>query len=224
MKPVRPELLITGKETKFSAEPQVDPEGQTASIEYKTPVVAGPGGLAQAQAASGGMGNIPGIIQYQTNVGLMANGARTACVGCAHHDVRAWNKYVDRATGPASTAEERNEIELAKKRIANASFGYQKPDGTPDLEATLRDFGICRPLNDWVEGVVGKNPVHWPVFTWREANCPSTCHAGAHTLQVVTPEQPFGLFRPKDLDTKKIGAGRYDAVLHAAQAVGRSMK
>jgi hypothetical protein len=224
MKPVRPDLLITSKETKFSAEPQVDPEGQTAAIEYQTPVTAGRGGLSQAKTGSGHEGNIPGLIQYQTNVGDMANGARTACSGCKHHDVRAWNKYVDRATGPLSTAEERQEIQTAKNRIAMAGFGYENPDKTVDLEATIRAFGICRPLNDWIEGVVGKNPVHWPVFTWRDSSCPTTCHAGPHTLQVVTPAQPLRLFQPKDLDATKIGAKRYDTVLHAAQAVGKAMK
>ncbi len=224
MKPLRPELVITGKETKFSAEPQVDPEGQTAAIEYKTPVTAGRGGLGQAMTGSGHEGNIPGLIQYTTNVGDMANGARSSCAGCAHHDVKAWNRYVDQATGPLSTAEQRQEIDTAKKRIAIAEFGYQNPDGTVDLEGTLRSFGICRPLNDWVEGCVGKNPVHWPVFTWRDSNCPRTCHAGAHTLQVVTPEQPMGLYKPRDFDALKFGAKRYDKVLHAAQAVSQEFK
>lgn len=224
MKPVKPELIITGQQTKFSATPQVDAEGQTAAIEYGTRVSAGRGGLAQAQTGMGQEGQIPGVIQYQTNVGDMANGARASCAACKNHDVRAWNQYVDRATGPLSTAEERQEIDTAKRRIAIAEFGYQNKDGSVDLEATLRAFGICRPLNDWVEGAIGKNPIHWPVFTWRDTGCPRTCHAGPHTLNVVTPEQPLGLFRPKDLDAKKIGAGRYDTVLHAAEAVKKGLK
>lgn len=221
MKPLKPELVITGRDVKFSAESQVDPEGQTAAIEYRTPVTAGRGGLGQAQTGSGHEGNIPGVIQYTTNVGDMANGARTACAGCAHYDVRAWQKYVREATGPASSAESRQTIQTMKARIMMAGYGYEDDSGG---ETTLMAHGICRPMSDWVEGVVGKDPVHWPVLAWREATCPKTCHAGAHTLEVVTPAQPLGLYKPKDLDAKKIGAHRYDGVLNAAQDVGRVFK
>ncbi len=224
MKPVKPEMIITGRETKFSATPQVDVEGQTAAIEYKTNVAAGRGGLGQAQRASGGEGNIPGVVQYTTNVGDMANGARTSCAGCAHFDVKAWRQFLSAATGPASSAESRQTIQTMKSRIMMAGYGYEGSDGELDIEATIAAHGICRVLSDWVEGSVGRNPIYWPVVPWREATCPSSCNAGAHNLAVVTPNEPFGLFKPKDLDAKKMGAHRYDAVLHAAQDAGQFAK
>lgn len=224
MRPVRPELIITGQQTRFSAEPQVDPEGQTAAIEYGTQVSAGRGGLNQAMTGTGQEGLIPGKIQYTTNVGDMANGARTACAGCKHFDVRAWQTFLSAATGPASSAESRQTIETMKARIMMAGYGYTDNNDEVDIERTIAQHGICRPLSDWVEASVGRNPIHWPVVAWREASCPNTCHAGPHTLQVVTPAEPLGLFRPKDLDAQKIGAGKYDAVLHAAQSVTRAMK
>jgi hypothetical protein len=103
-----------------------------------------------------------------------------------------------------------------KSRIMMAGYGFDDDTGG---ESTLRAHGICRPLNDWVEGVVGRNPIYWPVVAWKDATCPPSCNAGQHNLPVVTPEQPLGLFRPRDLDAKQIGSNRYDKVLRAAESV-----
>ncbi len=77
-------------------------------------------------------------------------------------------------------------------------------------------FGICRVLSDWVEGIVGRNPMHWPVVPDQHATCPTYVAVPGARMEVVTPTQPLGLFKPKDYDAKKIGAKRYDSVLQAA--------
>jgi hypothetical protein len=217
MKPIKKELLVTGQSLRFSSTPQVDPEGQAAVREFK---LATPAGMQNA-GSSGAVdqrGSLPAIVQYATTAGAMANGVRTACAGCKNFDVKAWRKFVSDATGPASSAEMRQTIETMKARIKMAGYGYEKANGELDIDQTLLAHGICRPLSDWVEGCTQRDPMFWPVVAWREATCPPSCRAGPHELKVVTAEQPFGLFKPLDLDAAKIGAGRYDQVLRAAQA------
>jgi hypothetical protein len=214
-----PDLKITQQSTTFTAQPQTDVEGQTAKISYRAPIQVGAQNGGAGAAISGVQGNIPGVIEYTAGVGDMANAARTACAACAHFDVRAWRQFVSAATGPASSAESRQTINTMRSRIMMAGFGYEDNNGEVDIERTLMAHGICRPLSDWVEGSVGRDPVFWPVVPWREATCPNTCHAGPHTLQVVTPAEPFGLYKPKDLEAKQIGANRYDNLLRAAQSV-----
>jgi hypothetical protein len=214
-----PEFSPVQQPTKFTAVPQVDVEGQTAQIEYRAPIQAGAQNGGPGAAIQGVQGNIPGIIQYTAGVGDMANAAKTSCAGCKWFDVRAWRQFVAEATGPLSSAESRQTIQTMRSRIMMAGYGYEDNQGEVDIEQTLMAHGICRPLSDWVEGSVGRDPVFLPVVPWREATCPNTCHAGPHTLNVVTPAEPFGLFKPKDLEAKQIGANRYDNLLRAAQSV-----
>lgn len=146
---------------------------------------------------------------------FLANGVRVH--NCSNFDVKAWRKYLSDATNPGSTPEMRQTIATFKARIAMAGYGYEKPDGTVDIDGTLAAHGICRVLSDWVESIKGKDPVFWPVVPWREATCPPSCRAGASELQVVTAEKPLGFYVPKDLDAKNLGGKRYDEVLRLAQ-------
>lgn len=218
MKPIKKELLVTSQSLKFSQRPQVDAEGQAAVREF---TVQSPAGY-QSSGAGGVVdqqGTIPAVLQYGSTAGDMANARRTSCAGCANFDVKAWNKLIDNAYGAIPNLAWQQTFETMKTRIDAAGFGYERTDGSGvvDLEATLRAHGICRPLTEWVEGVVGKDPVFWPVTPWREANCPPSIRAGAHELPIVTAEKPLGLFVPVDLDAEKIGSKRYDEVLRAAQ-------
>lgn len=213
------ELNVVGQQLRFSRTPQVDPEGQAAVREF---AVQSPAGYQQGNMGAGGLQNqlgaIPSILQYGSTAGEMANARRGACAACKHFDVRAWRKYISDATNPGSTPEMRQTIATFKARIAMAGYGYEKPDGSVDIDGTLAAHGICRVLSDWVEGAVGKDPVFWPVVPWREATCPPDCRAGTHEpLKVVTPEKPLGFYVPIGLDEKKIGAKRYDEVLNAAR-------
>jgi len=217
VKPIRPDLVIKRQTLDFSQRPQTDAEGQVARRRFHTEVAAGPGqaGVVNAQ------GMIPGIIEYNTTAGELAEASRSPCAGCQHHDVKAWRQFVAAATGPASTAEDRDTIQKLRGRLMVDGVGVFNDDGEFDVEATLMSFGICRPLTDWVEGVVGKNPMHWPIVTSREANCPSYVAAGGARMEVTYPSQPLGLFKPRDLDSKKYGAARYDAVLFDAAGKSR---
>lgn len=217
MKPIKKELYVTGQSLKFSRRPQTEPEAQSAVREF---TVQSPAGYQQTGA--GGVtdqqGAIPAVLQYGSTAGEMAMGRRSACASCRHFDVKAWQKFVSNATNPGSTPEMRQTIETFKARIAMAGFGYERPDGSIDLDATLNAHGICRVLSDWVEGVNGRDPVFWPVVPWREATCPPTCRAGTHPeLNVITADKPLGFYVPIDLDAAKIGGHRYDEVLRAAK-------
>jgi hypothetical protein len=218
MRPIKKELLVTSQSLKFSQRPQVDPEGQSAVREF---TVQSPAGYQQSGA--GGVvdqqGNIPAIVQYGSTAGEMANARRTSCAGCKNWDNKALRQFISDATGPLANPAWKQTIESMKTRIDAAGYGYERRDGSGvvDLDVTLNAHGICRPMSDWVEGVTGRDPVFWPVVTWREATCPRSCRAGAHELPVVTTQQPLGLFVPVDLDAEKIGAKRYDEVLRAAQ-------
>lgn len=218
MKPIKKELFVTGQQLRFSQTPKVDPEGQTAVREF---AVQAPAGYQQGNAGAGGVGDqqgvIPAIVQYTSTVGELAQGKRSACVACKHFDNRAWRKFVENSTGPLSTAESRQTIETLRNRLILKGAGYMKKDGTLDVEESLMSFGICRVLSDWVESVVGRNPMHWPITPQPEANCPPSCHAGTAKLDVVTPAAPYGFFVPKDLDAEKVGAHRYDQVMRLAQ-------
>lgn len=224
MKPFRQKqgLKITGNQIQFSATPGVDPEGQQAVNRFSARVPAAPN-LAGAQSGNAQFGTLPGVIEYSTGAGQMANGARSACAGCKHHDVRAWNKFLSDATNPGSTPEMRATIHTLRARIMMSGAGFMDANDELDVDATLKAFGICRPMNDLVEGSAGRDPVFWPVATWREACCPGTVKMGPGKpeFQVVTAERPLGFFTPKSLDDQKIGAQRYDAVLRAAQGTKR---
>lgn len=211
MKPVKKELVVTGQSLQFTNKPQTDAEGQTAVRQFHTQVGAGAGPNNQGE-----LGAIPGVIEYSTPAGEMAQAARTACAACRHFDVRAWHKFLALSTGPLSKAEDRETITAMKGRIMMAGYGVTDDAGELDIEATMMRHGICRVLSDVIEGFVGRDPMHWPVVCWREATCPSYVQAGSHRMDVTTPAQPYGLFKPVDLDAQKIGAQRYDQILNDA--------
>ncbi len=211
MKPVKKDMKVVGQSIQFSQTPQTDAEGQHVKRQFHTQVEAGAGRENQ-----GGFGALPGIVEYNTTAGEMAQGARTACAGCRHFDVRAWHKFLSLATGPASKAEDRETINAMKGRIMMAGYGVLDAKGEVDIDATVMLHGICRVLSDIVEGFVGRDPMHWPVISWRESSCPTYVQAGPHRTEVVTPAAPYGFFKPVDLDAQKIGAQRYDQILNDA--------
>lgn len=210
------DVQITGQRLMFSSAPKVEPEQQAAVREFS---VAAPAGFQQSgeAGASNTQGNIPTIVRYESTAGEMAQARMSACTACKHWDNRALQKYVALSTGPLATPEQKQTIQTMKARIMLKGSGYMKDDGSLDVDGTLASFGICRVLSEWVKGVVGEDPMYWPIVTQPEANCPPSCHAKASALQVVTDAQPLGLFVPKDLDAKKVGAKRYDEVLRLAQ-------
>ncbi len=209
--PKKKDLVVTGQTIQFSNTPQTDAEGQVAVRQFHTQATAGAG-----QNNRGEFGGLPAIIEYKAMAGEMAQGARTACAGCRHMDVKAWHRFLARATGPLSKAEDRETITAMKGRIMMAGYGVMDANDEIDIEATVMRHGICRVLSDIIEGFVGKDPMHWPVVVWREATCPSYVQAGPHRAEITTPEAPYGLFKAIDLDAEKIGAARYDAILNDA--------
>jgi hypothetical protein len=215
MKPVKPSLLIKKEILDFSRAPQTDAEGQIARRRFVTEAPIGPQGGA-------GVGQIPAVIEYQTGAGQLADSVQSNCGSCRFHDRKAWRQYVSRMTGPASSAEDRQTIQTLRARILMNGVGVFDANDELDVEATLgKFFGICQPLSEWTKGVVGENPIHWPVATTRDAACPTTIAVAGHTMQVVTPAEPLGLFKPKDLDATKLGAARRDAVLFDAMGKPR---
>lgn len=220
MKPFRQKkgMVVTGNQIGFTQTPGVDAEGQQAVNRFAARIPVAPN-LAGAQSGVPQFGTMPGVIDYTTGAGAMARGARTACAGCRWHDVRAWNKFLSDADNPGSTAEARETMRTMRARIMMAGYGYTGDNDELDIERTMRAHGICRPMSDAVEGATGRDPFFWPVVTWREACCPETVRAGQGkpNIQVATDDRPYGFFAPKSLDDQKIGAQRYDAVLHAAQ-------
>lgn len=209
MKPIKPGVMIKRGTLDFSRQPQVDPEGQTAVRRLESTAPIGPqGGSA--------VGGIPSVLEYKSTAGALANAVKTACIACRHHNVRAWRAWVAAATGPAATAEQKQTIQTLRGRLLIDGVGIFSDDGEFDVEATLMSFGICEVLSDWVKGIVGENPIHWPIVTAKDATCPTYVAVEGARMEVTTPAQPLGLFRPKDLDARKHGAKRYDAVLFGA--------
>lgn len=216
---IKPELQITGQTLEYSRIPETDAEGQIARRRFHTPIAAGNQGLGGGESGlANQMGSIPGVIEYSSTAGEMANAARTACVACKHFDQKAWQKFQAAAMGPASSAESRQTIKTMKDRLLLAGKGFvDDATGEVHIDEYVATFGICRILSDWIEGSVGRHPIHWPVVTEPTANCPSKVQAEGHVMDVVTPAEPYGFFKPKDLDAKTIGAQRYDQVLFGAQ-------
>lgn len=209
MKPVRPDLIVKGNSLDFSHVPQVDAEGQVARKRIYTEAPAGPQGGVPGQH-----GQLPAVIEYTGMAGELANAVKTACAGCANHDVKAWRQFVAAATGPASSAEDRQTIQTLRGRLLMEGRGIFDANDELDVEATLNSLGICRVLSDWVEGAMGlRHPAHWPVVTEREATCPTYVAVPGARMEVTTPAQPLGLFKARDGDARKIGDMRRDAVL-----------
>jgi hypothetical protein len=216
MKPVK--LNVTGQQLRFSMKPQTEPEAQAAVREFKVDATAGYQSQNPSMGVGQAQGTIPAIVQYNGTVGDMANARRSACCACARWDQKAWAKFVAQATGPLASAEDKKTIEGIKVDLLRRGIAYQDVGGKPmSLEEIISMHGVCHVLSDWVEGIVGKNPIHWPVVTGPDANCPTVARAGAMTLDVVTPISPHGFFKPKDLDAVKTGDKRYDEVLRLAQ-------
>lgn len=211
MRSIRPDLLIRGEQTAISTTPQTDAEGQAILRRVQVDAPAGPQGGAP-------IGQIPAIIEYKTQVGEHAAALKTNCGTCRHFDSKAWKAFVWAATGPASTAEDRQTIDTLRKRIATDGKGLADENGNLDVEATLMSIGICRVLSDWTEGIVGRNPIYWPVAPTPDATCPTSIVVPGGQMQIVTPAEPFGLFKPRDLDARKMGDKRRDDLLFAAQA------
>lgn len=203
------EMEIVGERLIFGDAPQVDPEGQKVVKEFRARAPAAMQGAPSPSAAvQGGVGDLPAVIQYTGTAGEMANAVRTACAGCKHWDNRALLQFISNAEGPASTAESRETALNMRKRAQMAGLD-------------LTDFGVCRVLSDWVESIGGRDPFFWPSVSWRGATCPNICQVREHTLNVVTPADPFGFFTPVDTDAEKIGANRYDVLLKAVQEQNR---
>ncbi len=220
MKPVKPETLspaapaavsptVVGSTLQYSATPQVDPEGQSAKRTFSAPVDIGPG----AAGVVNKLGTIAGKFEYDVNVGELANVAKSSCAGCRHFSREAFLKLVSEWTGPASTAAQRQTIDGYRAKIKADNLGYV---GETVEQTLYSSFGICHVLSEWVKGAVGEHPGYWPVTPMRDATCPTYVSAGAARMDVVTAAQPLGLFKPRDLDSKKIGAARYDNVLFDA--------
>lgn len=210
MKPVKPELLIKKEILDFSHAPGLEPEEQTARHRFVTEAPLGPQGTGAIN------GRIPAVVEYSTQAGQLADAVQSNCGACKNHDRKAWRQYVSRMTGPASSAEDRQTIQTLRSRIMMNGVGVFVEDEL-DVEATLANyFGICQPLSEWTKGIVGENPIHWPVATTRDAACPSTITVEGRSMQIVTPAEPLGLFRPKDLDATKLSAARRDVVLFDA--------
>lgn len=210
-----PDLNVTARRIEFSQAPQVDAEGQLAKVSFDTRVGGGFG-----RENSGALGSIPGRIEYGTTAGELANGARAACVACRHWSPRAWVEYVNKSTGTLSSAQDRETIATMKQRLARAY-------GPENVSEAMRSMGICRVLTEVIEGWVGKNPIHWPVVTKDDANCPGHIAAGQgelgipNRLEIVTPAAPFGLFKAKDLEAVKVGDLRRDSILFDAAGKSR---
>lgn len=218
-----PAPVITGQTLDFTKTPQTDPEGETAVRQFTTTAPAGPqaaGGGAAGQA--GQTGSIPAIFEYRANVLDLAQAESSKCISCRHWDHKAFLAFVARSTGPLSSAEDRQTIETYKAKIKIDNLGRV---GDTVEQTLTRDIGLCHVLSDWVEGVAGKNPIYWPFTPMRDATCPTYVAAVSQSgdparMELVTPMQPHGLFKPRDLDAKKINAGRYDAILY--DAAGRA--
>lgn len=219
MKPIKKELYVSSQQLRFHHKPQTAPEAQAVVREFK---LDAPAGYQQQNAGALGVGNqqgtIPAIVQYGTTAGEVAQARRGACVACSHFDNKAWRRMVDISTGPLATAEDKQTVETLRQRIAVMGVGYLgTPEGRAQIDEFMNSLGICRVLSDWVEGVVGKNPMFWPIVPAPDACCPTNCHAGSAKLDVVTPAAPMGFFKPKDLDAVKVGDKRYDEVLRLAE-------
>lgn len=173
MKPIKKELFVTGQQLRFSRTPQVDPEGQAAVREFR--VEAPAGYQSQNQGAAGlanQQGTIPAIIQYGTTAGELAQGRRSACQACKHWDNAAWQKFITASTGPLARAEDKQTLESLRNTLTLRGIQYAHPNGKPmTLDEIVAAHGICRVLSDWVEGVVGRDPLHWPVVPGPDANC-----------------------------------------------------
>lgn len=211
------EMKITGEQIQISNEPQVDPEGQTVKRQFTgTAPTSMRGAQTPSAAVQGSLRDTPLVVEYTGKAGEMANAARTACAGCKHWDRRAWLQFLERAEGPASSAESRQTIATMRARIATAIGNDPKA-----VEQVLHAQGICRVLSDWIESATGRDPMFWPALSWPDATCPNTVRAGPHELNVVTPAEPFGFFSPVDIDSERHGVNRYDAILKAVQNQNR---
>ncbi len=208
----KPEIAVKSVTAEVSQAPQTDAEGQfiRRQVIVDAPIGPGQGGVVNEQ------GRVPAILEYKTNVGEHANALKTNCGMCRHWDNKAWRIFVQRCTGPASTAQDRQTIETLRERIKIGDRGYRDAQGQLDVEQTLANFGVCHVLSDWVEGVVGRHPIYWPVAPIPEATCPGEISVPGGRMQIVTDAQPFGLFKPRDLDATKLGDSKRDALLFAA--------
>lgn len=217
MNPLRPELLIKGETTQISQTPETDAEGQFVKRVVHAQAPIGPG----AAGVVNPIGQLPTLLEYKTQVGEHANALKTNCASCRHWDQKAWRKFVEASTGPASTVEDRQTIQTLRGRLFTDGKGYADANGNLDVEATLYSFGVCRVLSDWMEGVVGRNPIYWPVNPAPDATCPTDIQAPGARMPIVTAAQPFGLFRARDQDAVKTGDAKRDALLFAAQGKTR---
>ncbi len=220
MKALRPDLFIAQQKVEFSQTPQTDAEAQ---VVRRTVIARAPAGFGGAGGPTNPNGStLPALMEYTNNVGETADALKSSCQQCRHWDNKAWRKYVEASTGPASTARSRLTIDTLRLKIKTEERGYVDAQGQLDIEATLMSFGICHPLSDWTKGAMkAENPMHWPVAPMPESRCPSNIQVpgqgGPARLQIVTPSQPMGLFKPRDLDARKSGDAKRDALLFAVQ-------
>jgi len=185
---------------------KLEPEQQTVQHIYQgtTPLsVSTPGILRE-----GVQGNIPLEIVAHATAAEVARSVSATCGQCKNFNRSAWIKMLSVADNPGSSAAERHGVNQIRAEILMRMPEPEKhvgADGEYDVNHTLHSMGMCFPLREYYKEKDGKDPGIMAVFS--ESSCP---------LEICTPDKPFGLYQPKDLDAEKIGATNYDRVMVTA--------
>lgn len=148
-------------------------------------------------------GSIPTEIIYEGSVGDFAEAIRRPCFSCKNFNREAWARIYARWNDPTAPIEMRqklNGIRAALLESQNATIAdrHTSAEGDLDVEHALSTLGVCHPLSE-INGAA--------VITYPTGGCPA---------EVCGPTQPHGFYKPKDVESERLGSATFDNLMRAA--------
>lgn len=148
------------------------------------------------------VGSIPTEIVADGTAGEFANAVRSKCFTCKHFDHKGWNQlrlYWGNSQNK-DLFEKLNKVRYALLTTQNPELARRSEglDGDFDVEHSLTQMGICRPLTEMNGAAVIVSPI---------STCPD---------EVCTPAAPVGLYLPKDKEHERLSNVGYDKIMRMA--------
>lgn len=148
------------------------------------------------------IGSIPTEIITEGSAGEFASSVRSKCFTCKNFDHKAWEKlrlYWGNSSDKTLFAK-LNGVRYSLMVTNNADLSRRSEgiDGDFDVEHSLSQMGLCKPLTEINQDPVIVSPI---------STCPDN---------VCTPANPTGLYVPKDKEHARLANSAYDKIMRMA--------
>jgi hypothetical protein len=195
---IKSDTIVINTSDRDANGKQIDPEEKPAERQMGADIPV-------LTTGAGAAGVLPqASITADGTVGQFAMRYKGRCRLCVHFDRKAFLKWKSDVESSGDT-ERRKVLNALRAQLLSSSDAsiadkHQGKDGDLDVEHALKEFGLCRVMQELLKDMV---------FVWPEAGCPETDPAGI----------PFkAMFKPRDEDARRESDAGYDGILQAAKS------